>query len=328
MIHFHDAQWFFALLLVPVFFRTWMRRNRPAAIQYSLPVPRVVSRFNPVQWSVGLRCAALVLLIVALARPQSPYPQSFRSVEGIDIMLTMDVSASMRIEDLADRSRFDVAKDVLRDFVRGRQNDRIGFAVFSGEAFTLVPPTLDYALILRSVQDVEIGDLKDGTAIGDGLAMAVSRLRNSVAKSQVIILLTDGENNVGKVDPITAGELAAGYHLRVYTIALGREGRAKLPIPHRNAFGKTVVTYQWFDNHLNTELLQQIAEKTEGKFYRVTDAATLEKVFKEIDRLEKSEVKAMDRIQYEELYLKPLLWAAVFLLMEALLATSWWRLVT
>jgi Ca-activated chloride channel family protein len=169
--------------------------------------------------------------------------------------------------------------------------------------------------------------LKDGTAIGDGLALAVSHLRDSKAKSKVIILCTDGDNNVGQVDPLTAGELAAGYGIRVYTIAIGTEGRVKMPIRQKGIFGNTITTYQWFDNALNPELLQKIAEVSHGKFYRVTDEATLASVYKEIDALEKSEIKTREKIKYDEMYEKPLKLGLLLLFLELLLSRVWWRTV-
>lgn len=315
------------LLLIPLLFRWWVARNRPPSVRFPLALPKGVSSGNPVRKLLVLRALAFGLLVVAAARPQTSYKQLERKVSGIDIMMVMDLSASMNIEDLADRSRFDIAKETIRNFVKGRGNDRIGFSVFSGEALTLAPPTLDYGLVLKSIDDAEIGVLKDGTAIGDGLSVAVARLRDSKAKSRIIILLTDGDNNVGQIDPATAGELAAGFGIKVYTIAVGREGRVKLPIRHSGPFGKTITTYQWFDNALNPELLQHIAEITGGKFYRVTDASTLEKVYSEIDQLERSDVQAREKIHYEEWYDRPLKAGLVLLLIEQILALGWWRMM-
>jgi Ca-activated chloride channel family protein len=294
------------LLLIPLLHRWWMRRNQPPRIVFPLPVPANIGRKNPLLWVMILKYLALSLFIVALARPQTSYRQTDRTVNGVDIMMVMDISASMNIEDLSERSRLLVAKDTMEGFIKGRQNDRIGFIAFSGEPLTLAPPTLDYGLVLRSLQEVKIGDLKDGTAIGDGLSLAVGHLRNSKAKSRVIILLTDGDNNVGQVDPGTAGELALGYGIRVYTIAIGREGRVKLPIRQKTPLGNTVTTYQWFDNALNPELLEQIAKQTGGRFYRVTDESALLSVFKEVDQLEKTEVKTTEKVRYDEQFERPL----------------------
>lgn len=323
------AHWPFLLILilVPLLYRWWERRNRPARVTYSLPVPKSVGHRNPARILLALKLASLAMLVVSLARPQTSFKQTERTVSGIDIMMVMDFSASMNIEDLAERSRLEIAKEMMENFIKGRANDRIGLVIFSGEPLTLAPPTLDYGLVLRALKDAQIGVLKDGTGIGDGLSLAVNRLRNSTAKSKVIVLLTDGDNNVGQVDPATAGELAMGYGIRVYTIAIGKEGRVKMPIRHKGVFGNTVTTYQWFDNALNPELLEQIANRTNGKFYRVTDYDTLENVFKEIDQLEKVEVKSTEKVRFEENFQKPLKIGFFLLLLEQLLERGWWRVL-
>lgn len=315
------------LLLIPLLHRWWLGRNRPAKVAYPLPIPARAAGSSPIWFLLALRYLALGLLIVALARPQSSYRTTERKVSGVDIMMLLDLSASMDIEDLGARSRIEIAKRTMEDFIKGRQNDRIGFVVFSGEPLTMAPPTLDYGLLLKALSDANTHMLKDGTAIGDGLALAVSHLRNSKAKSKVIILLTDGDNNLGQVDPATAGELAAGYGIRVYTIAIGREGRVKLPIKARTAFGNVITTYQWFDNALNPELLQQIAHTTNGRFYRVTDEGTLQNVFREIDHLEKSEIKSRENVKYNDLYQPPLEAGIAILLLAEILARVWWKVL-
>ncbi len=316
----------FLLLLIPILHSWWRRRNRPARVTYSIPIPPKASASDPRKWLLAIRYASLALLIVGLARPQTAFQQNQRNVSGIDIMLVMDLSASMNIEDLDDRSRLNIAKETMERFIKGRENDRIGFSVFSGEPLTLAPPTLDYGLVLKAIRDAEIGILKDGTGIGDGLSLTVNRLRNSQAKSKVIILLTDGDNNVGQVDPATAGELAAGYGIRVYTIAIGREGRVKMPIRRKGVFGNEITTYQWFDNALNPELLQQIAKLTGGKFYRVTDASALDSVFDEIDRLEKTDLKITQKTRYDEQFQGFVKFGLMLLLIEAILSMGWWRM--
>ena len=318
---------FLLFLLVPLLHRWWKRRNQPAQVTFPLPVPSNIGTKSPLRWLLALRYLGIAFLIVALARPQNSFKQTERTVSGIDIMMLLDVSLSMSIEDLGERSRLQIAKDTMEAFISGRSNDRIGFVIFSGEPLTLAPPTLDYGLVLRALKDVELGVLKDGTAIGDGLSLAVNHLRKSKARSRVIILLTDGDNNLGQVDPATAGDLAAGYGIRVYTVAIGREGRVKMPLTHATAFGGKVTTYQWFDNALNPELLQQIARVSDGKFYRVTDETTLESVFKEIDKLEKSEVKSTEKVRYEEVFQKPLKAGVLALIAEQLLTHGWWRLI-
>ena len=274
-----------------------------------------------------VKYVGIALLIFSLARPQTSYRQTERTVSGVDIMLVQDVSASMEIEDMGERSRIDIAKETLERFVQGRQNDRIGFEMFSGEPLTLTPPTLDYAVVLNEIRHADIHILKDGTAIGDGLALAVNHLRNSKAKSRIIILCTDGDNNLGQVDPATAGEIAAGFGIRVYTIAIGREGRVKVPIHRQGLFGNVVKTYQWQDNALNTGLLQQIAETSHGKFYRVQDEDTLKGVFSEIDKLEKTDIKTNEKIHYDEAFQKPLKLGVAALMVEQVLARAWWRIL-
>jgi Ca-activated chloride channel family protein len=313
--------------LVPIFHRWWKERNRPARLQFSLKIPASVAGKSPLPKLLLIRYIAIALVVLALARPQASFTTTERKVSGIDIMMVMDVSASMNIEDLADRPRLDIAKDTMEAFIKGRQNDRIGFVVFSGEPLTLAPPTLDDVILQRAVRDAKIGILKDGTGIGDGLSLAISRLKDSKAKSRIIILLTDGDNNVGQVDPATAGELAAGYGIKVYTIAIGREGRVKLPIRRQGLFGNTVTTYQWMDNALNPELLQQIAQQTSGKFYRVTDESTLDQVFKEIDQLERTDIKTTEKVNYDERFQTPLKLAFLLLVMEQLLRLFWWRML-
>ena len=317
------------LLLLPLLHRWWMHRNRPARVAFPLPVPRAAAQSNPLRAMMLMKYLGWALLVFCLARPQTSHTEVERQVSGIDILLVLDVSASMNIEDLAENvSRFDVAKDTLEKFVQGRKNDRIGFVVFSGEPMTLVPLTLDYSLIYKAIREAASGVLKDGTAIGDGLALAVSRLKDSKAKSRVIILMTDGDNNVGQVDPATGGELAAGYGIKTYTVAIGREGRVKLPIRRQGAFGQVVTTYQWFDNALNPQLLQQIAEQTGGKFYRVQDSEALAKVYAEIDRLEKSDMQVKEKVHYQENFQKWLKIALLLILLEKAVTLGLWRAAT
>lgn len=323
------ANWpfLFLIILIPFLHRWWVIRNKPAQVRFSLPIPKSISTPSPLKILLGIKYFGFIFFVIALARPQSSFQQIERTTSGIDIMMLLDVSASMNSEDLAERSRLDVAKDTLEDFVKGRQSDRIGFVIFSGEPLTMAPPTLDSGLLLRSIREASTGVLKDGTAIGDGLSLTVNHLRSSKAKSRVIILLTDGDNNLGQVDPATAGELAAGYGIKVYTIAIGREGRVRMPIRYKDIFGNTVTRYQYLENALNPELLQLIAAKTGGKFYRVTDESTLTSVFKEIDQLEKSDLKAKEKIRYEEKYQWPLKLGLLVLLLGQLLERGWWRVI-
>jgi Ca-activated chloride channel homolog len=254
------------IFLIPLFHHVWMRRNRPAAVTFSRSIPRSLKRKSPVWILLFLKYFALSCFIIALARPQSSFTEVRRKASGVDIMLVFDVSQSMNAEDVEGLSRLEVAKESVRQFIEGRESDRIGLVIFSGEALTLAPPTLDYGLVLdRLHRDTITGVLKDGTAIGDGLALGVSRLRTSEAKSRVIILLTDGDNNVGQIDPLTAGELATAYGIRVHSIAFGKEGRVKIPFKRPGPDGRQhVVAVRWQHEAINPELLIQISENTGG----------------------------------------------------------------
>lgn len=306
------------LLLVPAW-RRWLSANKPPLLKYSVAVPKDIIRKDPQIFLLALKMAAVAALIVALARPQASYRDSIRSSLGIDIMLVMDVSASMNAIDMDEQDRFTVAKATIESFIKGRSEDRIGLILFSGEPITAAPLTLDYDLVLKAVSSAASGILKDGTGIGDGLALAVTRLKDSLAKSKVVVLLTDGDNNVGQVDPATAGDLAAGFGIKAYTIAIGKEGRVKIPIKTKSLFGADTVTYAVQDNALNTELLQHISKVTGGNFYRVQDPKTLDQVFKEIDSLERNKVEINEKVRYEERFYWPLSLAVLLLFLEKLL---------
>ncbi len=319
---------FYLLLFIPLFFLFWRKKAALPRIRLSFTVAKSAGNalFQPSTALTLLRCLALTLCVFALARPQSISKSQERKANGIDIMMVLDVSLSMYIQDMGESSRMDIAKQTFENFIQGRKNDRIGFLIFSGEPMTLAPPTLDYGLLLSQLKTVQPGGpgLRDGTAIGDGLALAINRLKKSTAKSRVIILLTDGDNNVGRIDPLTAGDLALGYGIKVYSIAIGTEGRVRQPLPMQTPLGVTY-TYVWVENRLNPGLLTSISEKTNGKFWRVTDEKTLQEVFKTINQLEKTEVTTKDKLHYTEEFL-PYLFGALFaLLLERLLATLWWR---
>jgi Ca-activated chloride channel family protein len=319
--------WYFLFLaaLIPLLHFWWIKQNRRPSLRFSHSFPKSVSSKNPTLFLVLIRYCAVVLLIVALARPQEGVVSKERKVSGVEIMLVMDVSMSMKIEDIEGRNRLDAAKDTIKDFVLSRKNDRIGFSLFSGEAFTMVPLTLDYGLLLAAIDSTDVGRLKDGTAIGDGLALAVNRMRSSTSPSKVIVLLTDGDNNVGQIDPLTAGEIARGFGVRVHTIAFGREGPARLPIEVTDVFGRKRKHYQHFDNALNPELLIKIAEMTGGKFFRAVEEGALAAVYKEIDQLEKSESETKERIDYNDRFFIFLIFGFGFILFEVFLRLFVWR---
>jgi Ca-activated chloride channel homolog len=273
-----------------------------------------------------LKYIAVTLAIIALARPQRADDKLNRNVEGIDIMIALDVSDSMLIEDMLPDNRMESSKRVIRDFIKQRISDRIGLVIFSGEAYTRVPLTLDYPVLLDNLSKVATTrNIKMGTAIGVALASAVGRLKDSTAKTRVVILATDGENNSGTVDPITALHIAKGYGIRVYTIGMGKDGDAQLPIISKGPGGIDIKRYQPIHSKINDELLTQLAEETGGKYYRAITTDALAGVFKEIDRLEKTKVEVTHYTRYAELFPWYLRWALILYLLAAFLAATWLR---
>ena len=214
----YQSPWvLFLLFLIPIFFYFWNKTSKQPVIRIPLSVGSNLKTKISTSWiSSAFKSLAIAFFIIALARPQSVSKYQDRKESGIDIVMVLDISLSMLIQDMGENSRMDIAKETFKSFIEGRNNDRIGFVIFSGEPLTLAPPTLDYGLLLSQVNTAKPGShgLRDGTAIGDGMALAINRLKKSTAKSRVIILLTDGDNNVGRIDPITSGDLALGYGIR------------------------------------------------------------------------------------------------------------------
>lgn len=273
----------------------------------------------------ALKAIAFSLLIFCLARPQSSSTHTKRSAEGIDIMIALDVSQSMLIEDTRGKNRLQIAKETVMNFIKGRSDDRIGFLMFSGEAVTLCPPTLDYEVLLESVASSDINMLKDGTAIGDALATSVTRLRDSTAKSKVVILITDGDNNMGAIAPLTAGEIAVGYGIKVYSIALGREGIVNFPVT--GGFFGNRKSYRQMPSSINPELLIKISEETKGKFFRAEDSGSMNEVFAEIDKLERNPIETKSRVSWTEHYQMFLLASILLLAMEMVLRNTVYRIL-
>jgi Ca-activated chloride channel homolog len=269
----------------------------------------------------GLRMAAITLMIVALARPQSS--ASWRSVnsEGIDIVLAMDISASMLAQDLKP-DRLVAAKAVAMEFIDERPNDRIGLVIFSGESFTQCPLTTDHAVVKNLFAGVETGMIEDGTAIGQGLGNAVARIKDSKAKSKVVILLTDGVNNTGNIAPLTAAEIAKSFDVRVYTIGVGTKGRAYAPVSV-DAFGN--YQYDYVEVKIDEETMRKIAEMTGGKYFRATDNESLRAIYKEIDKMEKTIFEERNFTMKSEEFLPYLLLAALLLLAEFILRNTYLR---
>ncbi|MEG1612100.1 MAG: VWA domain-containing protein [Alistipes sp.] len=262
-----------------------------------------------------LRCAAVAALIIALARPQSSQTNSHSNAEGIDIMMALDVSGSMLARDFQP-DRITAAKEVAGTFITDRVGDRIGLVAFAGEAFTQSPLTTDQGTLQTMLSRIRSGLIEDGTAIGNGLATAINRLRESNAKSKVIILLTDGENNAGQIAPLTAAEIAHAQNIRVYTIGVGTRGQA--PYPFLDMFGN--ITYQMAEVKIDEKSLTEIASVTGGRYFRATNKAKLQAIYEEINQLEKSKVEVSEFTIYHEEYLVWALMGLLLLLTEFLLS--------
>jgi Ca-activated chloride channel family protein len=259
------------------------------------------------------RFVTITFLIVALARPQSSSSSSNVTTEGISIVVALDISTSMLAEDFRP-NRIEAAKKVALDFIDGRPNDLIGLVIFSGESFTQCPITSDHSVLRNLMKDIKPGMLEDGTAIGEGLATAVSRLKDAKTKSKVIVLITDGVNNAGSIPPATAGEIAKTFGIRVYSIGVGTKGMA--PYPFKTPFG---IQYQNMEVQIDEDLLTQVAGNTDGKYFRATNNKALEGVFKEIDRMEKSKIEVTEFNRHTEEYLPFALIALSFFVAELIL---------
>lgn len=312
---------FLLLLLIPyIVWYILKRKNNEAAIQVSDThvyehAPKSYKNYL-LHVPFILRVLALILLIIVLARPQTTNSWQNSKVEGIDIMLAVDVSTSMLAEDLKP-NRLEAAKDVAATFINGRPNDNIGITLFAGESFTQCPLTVDHSVLLNLIKDVKCGLIEDGTAVGMGIANAVTRLKNSKAKSKVIILLTDGTNNRGDISPLTAAEIAKSFGIRVYTIGVGTNGMAPYPYP----VGGTV-QYVNLPVEIDEKTLTQIAGITDGNYFRATSNSKLEEVYKEIDKLEKTKLNVKEYSKRQEEY-RLFAWVAfICILLEILLRNS------
>ena len=264
-----------------------------------------------------IKIIACILLIIALARPQSSINWEESTTEGIDIVLAMDISGSMLAQDLKP-DRLEASKNVALDFIRKRRNDRVGLVIFSGESFTQCPLTTDHQVLINLFKVVKSGMVDDGTAIGMGLATAVNRLKDSEAISKVIILLTDGVNNSGMVPPLTAAEIAQKFGIRVYTIGVGTEGFA--PYPFQTPFG---IQYQDVEVKIDEKTLQDIATLTDGKYFRATNNSSLKEIYKDIDNLEKSKIEVTEFHKRTEEFLIFALSALVLILLSFILKITY-----
>jgi len=315
-LHFADPEYLWLLLLIPVTVAWYWYRLRQYSVPMQMSSTAVFKKFIP-GWKhyaryglFALRMLVVSLLIIALARPQTNLNRQDISVEGIDIMLATDISSTMLAEDLKP-NRLEAAKEVAVEFISSRPDDRIGLVVFSGESFTQCPLTSNHALLINLFRDINFGMIDDGTAIGDGLATAVNRLKESKAKSKVIILLTDGINNMGSIDPQSAAEIAELFGIRIYTIGVGTIGSALFPI--RTQYG---VQYQRMEVKIDEALLQKISALTNGKYFRATNKQKLQEVYKEIDRLEKSKIDVTEFSRKKEEFLPFVILALILLTLE------------
>ncbi len=313
------SPWFLLLLVfVPLVFRWGRQRKREAAIRYpSLAVLRSVAPRGAAGrrvWLAIFNAIALACMVVAMARPQLGRAETRIYREGVDIVLALDISSSMLAEDFTVNgeraSRVEAVRSVVRDFVSARPQDRFGLVLFAARAYTQCPLTLDHGWLLQNLERVKVGMIEDGTAIGSGLATAVNRLRASTAKTKIVVLLTDGQNNAGRVTPQTAAEAAAALGIKVYTVGAGTRGLA--PYPAQDFFGNKV--YRPMQVDIDEDTLTAIADKTGGRYFRATDTATLQKIYAEIDKREKTEFEAPEYLEYREGF-PWLLWPALGLLL-------------
>jgi Ca-activated chloride channel family protein len=317
----HPHFFYLLLVLIPMIgWYVWKQRDLNASLQISSL--RGFSRIRKSRKTYlrhvpfGLRCLTVIFLTIALARPQSTANLRDVTTEGIDIMISLDISGSMLAMDF-EPNRLEAAKVVATEFVAGRPNDKMGLVVFAAESFTQCPLTVDHAVLINLIRDVKTGMLQDGTAIGMGLSTAVSRIKDSDAKSKVIILLTDGVNNRGEIHPLTAAEIAKSFGVRVYTIGVGSRGMA--PYPVNTVFGQQV---QDMEVKIDEEMLQEIANTTGGEYFRATDKDKLRGIYQEIDQMEKTKIEVKEYSKRSEEFLPFALLALAFLLAEILLKNT------
>ena len=322
-IHFGAPYFLWLLVLIPamLFYHFYYFKKKEPQFRFSSL--NEIRQYQPtlrerlVHLPIFLRALAFAALIVALARPQSSSKSQSVTTEGIDIVMALDISPSMMAEDLRP-NRIEAAKKVALQFIEGRPNDRIGLVVFSGESFTQCPLTSDHSVLKNLIGNLQSGMLSDGTAIGEGLATSVNRIRNSKAKSKVVILLTDGMNNVGAIAPQTAGEIAKTFGIRVYTIGVGTIGMA--PYPFKTPFG---IQYQNVEVQIDEPVLKAIADETGGKYFRATSTSKLKEVYDDIDKLEKTKIDVQEFRKRAEEFYPWVLGALVLLLAEFILRNTY-----
>jgi len=314
------SPFFFALLLLVLARVALLWRDRAAGFgDFGYSALSLVSTKRTIRAQLAwipflLECVAMLLVIYALARPQRVVRMAANDRFGIDIVIALDASGSMAAEDFRPRNRFGVAKELIGDFISRRQDDRIGIVTFGVRAATRVPITFDRDVAQAILNKAQVGENGDGTAIGHAIATSVNRLRTSKVRSRVIILVTDGVNNAGSIDPLTAASLAQHYGIRIYTIGVGSRGAVPMPIKRQNAFtGEIETTYQLVRADLDEESLSEIARRTGGAYFRATDARSMGDILQRINQLEKSRLNAPRNEKVDELYERPLAYALALL---------------
>lgn len=323
---FRDAWILLFTPLIVVFVYFLKRRDIHSSIRFSsgnlVRMSRSTLRVVLARNLVYSRAGAIFLFLLALARPSIPLEETKVQTEGIDIVLAIDSSGSMLAEDFKigtrRQNRLEVVKNVVQDFIKARKDDRIGMVAFAARAYTVCPLTLDYDWLIKNLARVEIGAIEDGTAIGSAISSSLNRLRDTQAKSKIIILLTDGINNAGKVSPLTAAKAAKALGIKIYTIGAGTRGL--VPYPAQGFFGQTV--YQNVRIEIDEDTLKKIAQETGGKYFRATDTESLRKIYKEIDLLEKTPIEETGFQEYKELFSKFLIIGLMFLMLEVIASNT------
>jgi Ca-activated chloride channel family protein len=324
-ITFANPEYLYLLILLPIIVTWYLLRQKRRIATLRMPTTQGFTGTRPSlrqrlrHLPLILRLLGIGLLIVALARPQSASSEKRVETEGIDISIALDISTSMLAEDFKP-NRIGAAKNTAIEFIKERKNDRIGLVVFAGESFTQCPLTTDHDVLINLFESIDSGMLQDGTAIGMGLATAVNRLKESKAKSKVVILLTDGVNNTGFVAPLTAAEIAETFDIRVYTIGVGSRGKA--PYPFKTRFG---TQYRNVKVEIDEEILRKIAETTDGKYFRATNNKALREIYEEIDRMEKTKIDVSYFTRHSEEFLPFAIAAVILLFLEILLRYTVFR---
>ncbi len=319
------SPWWLLLTLLAVLLFLWRRWRKRGAMRYSsiglVQGSKPSTRAQIMAALAWLELAGLVFMSLAAARPRAGYVEEVTYTEGVDIVMLLDISSSMRAEDFKPKNRLEAAKVVAADFIKGRSNDRIGLVVFAAKAFTQCPLTLDYGVLLDFLKGIEIGQIEDGTAIGTAIATGLNRLRDSEAKSKVIILLTDGINNRGQIDPITAAKAARALGIKIYTIGAGKRGYTLYPVDDP-IFGRRHVR---MPVEIDERTLTQIAKTTGAEYFRATDTESLRKIYEEIDKLEKTKIEVKHFTRHRELFMLFIALGLVFLISDVFLRNTIFR---